>query len=398
MTPYPYQIELADKAYEILAKHMLVYLAMEERTGKTLIAILVCERLKACHQNILVLTKKKALKGWQDTLQQFAHQKIYFITNYHQACKLKPSYDIVILDEAHCYISAFPKQSKMWGDVKALTKNKPILYLSATPYAQGVHLLYNQLALSTWSPFRRYSTPYSWFRRYGIPNVIYLAAGRRAEAYNTFKTQEVLVNVNPLMVRATRAGLNFEQEPTDKLHYISLGPETKRAYNILLKDKVIELQAKTLICDTSIKLRTSLHMLEGGVAKIGSTYLVLLNYEKIKYILTVWGDNPSIVIMYNYVAEKRKLEMVFKHAQLLQATSYAEGVDLSMYSDLIIYSQDFSTARHSQRRARQANKERKAPIIVHFLLVKKAISEQVYQTVSLNKRNFIDSVFEREEL
>ena len=102
--------------------------------------------------------------------------------------------------------------------------------------------------------------------------------------------------------------------------------------------------------------------------------------------------------MFQYKADLMKLERHFKNARLLQATSYAEGVDLSTYKHLVIYSQDFSTSKHTQRRARQANLERKEPINVHFLLVKKAISEQVYKTVSLNKTNFVDSVFEREEI
>ena len=85
---------------------------------------------------------------------------------------------------------------------------------------------------------------------------------------------------------------------------------------------------------------------------------------------------------------------MFKQAKLLQATSYAEGVDLHQYKHLVIYSQDFSTARHTQRRARQANKNRKEAIIVHFLLVKGGISERVYKTVSINKKNFVDTVFE----
>jgi ERCC4-related helicase len=97
--------------------------------------------------------------------------------------------------------------------------------------------------------------------------------------------------------------------------------------------------------------------------------------------------------MYNYKAELTKLQQHFKNAVLLQGTSYAEGVDLSGHKHLVIYSQDFSTARHTQRRARQANVNRTLPINVHFLLVKKAISDEVYKTVSVNKKNYVDSVF-----
>ncbi len=102
--------------------------------------------------------------------------------------------------------------------------------------------------------------------------------------------------------------------------------------------------------------------------------------------------------MYNYIAEGTKLNEIFSNARILQATSYAEGVDLSSHKNLVIYSQDFSTARHTQRRARQANKKRQHPITVHYLLVKDGLSEQVYKTVSLNKKNFVDSRFDRKYL
>jgi hypothetical protein len=139
-------------------------------------------------------------------------------------------------------------------------------------------------------------------------------------------------------------------------------------------------------------------MLEGGVAKIDEEYLVLDNQEKIDYVLREFGDNSSNVIMYNYKAERTKLERYFSKSLLLQATSYAEGVDLSGSTNLIVYSQDFSTARHTQRRARQCNMQRKDPIRVHFLLVKGGLSDQVFKTVTINKTNFVDSVYYKETL
>ena len=391
MTPYPYQVEFSEKAYSILAEHMIVYLAMEERTGKTLTAILTCE--KAAVKRILVITKKKAISGWVDTLAKFKHTKHYTVINYHQAVKVTEDYDLVILDEAHNYISAFPKVGKLWSKIAARTRGKPLIYISATPYAQGVRLLYHQFALSKWSPFKKFTTAYSWFKAYGIPDTIYLS-GRQVESYKLANTEDVLRACNHLFLKATRQELGFGHEPQDKLHYIELGPKTREVYNIILKQKVINLNSFLIEYDTTMKLRTALHMLEGGVAKANQDYIELGNREKVDYILKEWGDTEDLVIMYNYKAELTKLESIFKKALILQATSYAEGVDLSHKKHLVIYSQDFSTARHSQRRARQANKNRAEDIIVHFLLVKKGISEQVYKTVSLNKKNYIDSLFE----
>lgn len=396
MTPDPHQLELAELGYDVLAKNMIVYLATEERTGKTLASILICERTIV--NNVLVITKKAALPGWRETLEAFDHKKNYTVTNYHQATKFDGAdYDLIILDEAHAYVSAFPKRSKMWKSIAKITEGKPLIYLSATPKAQGAQLLYNQFALSSWSPFRKWSTPYTWFRDFGIPETIYLS-GRQVETYKKVREEEVMAYCKHLFITLTRKEIGFEHEPEDKVHYIELDQATKDVYNIITKERALFLNGRELICDTSMKLRTTLHMIEGGVAKIDGEHIVLGNREKIDYILEHWGDTDEMVIMYNYIAEKEKLERVFKKAQILQASTYAEGVDLSHKEHLIVYSQNFSTAKHSQRRARQANRKRSTPITVHFLLVKKAISDEVYQTVAVNKQNYIDKFFTGETL
>jgi hypothetical protein len=395
MIPYDYQTSLAAEATEIIKEHMIVYLAMEERTGKTLTAILVAEQLNV--QNILVITKKKPIGGWLETLEAFEHKKNYHVTNYHQVHKLNFKPDLILLDESHNYVSAFPKCGKLWKAVAKLTKNVPMIYISATPHAQGPQQLFHQFKLSSWSPWLKHRNFYDWFKLFGKPYTKEIA-GMKIPQYDRCHTEMILGCCDHLFITKTRTELGFDHEPEDKLHQITLNPETRATYNELVQHDLVNLTCGLLVADTSPKLRTSLHQLEGGTIKLDDERFVLGNTEKVDYILENFGDKESLVIMYNYIAELDKLTHHFKKATILQATSYAEGVDLHKFKDLVIYSQDFSTARHTQRRARQCNKKRDTPITVHYLLVKEAISAQVYKTVSQNKRNFVDSVFKRTKL
>jgi len=422
MQPRPHQIAQSDEGLKILRAYGIVYLGSEERTGKTLTAILIAEKSNAAR--ILVVTKKgKPLDGWRDTFDKFKRKKVYRIINYHSLHKIAPGqFDLIILDEAHNYISSFPKRSSLWDLVAKYTKNMPIIYMSATPHAQGRQGLFNQFALSDWSPWHKYVNPYAWFNEYGIEAKIKLRE-RWVETYKKFQESRIQEETAHLFIVKTRKELGFEHEPEDKLHYVELAKSTKEQYNYIMKHRVIELGEHSLLLDTPMKLRTSLHMLEGGVAKntvyspmekggrvvevnreklddmyAYHVYYDIGNTEKIDYILDKWGDTEDLAIMYNYKAEKYKLEKHFKNAQLLQATTNAEGIDLYQVKHLVIYSQDFSTARHTQRRARQANKKRDEPIIVNFLLIKGAVSSQVYKIVSVNKKNFVDTLFEREYL
>lgn len=395
MKPYKHQIDISSQALDILRKHMIVYLAMQERTGKTLTSILICEQTKC--NNILVITKKKALVGWIDTLSKYTHNKTYECINYESLhkCTFKP--DLVIIDEAHSNLGAYPKVGKTWKEVFKFTKGKPIIYLSATPSAQTYAQLYHQFKLSSWSPWIKYPSFYNWHKDYGIENIIYLG-GRQIKQYNEVKSAKVMRDVEPLFISYTRTELGFEHEPHDILHYIDLSSEIRDYYNKLLKDRVATIAGTEVIADTVMALRTKLHQIEGSTLKQEDKNIFLSKIDKIDYILKTWGDSKDLVIFYQYQNELSLLKQTFKSATILQGTSFAEGVDLSMYETCVVYSMDFSTAKYTQRRARQCNMKRDTPIDFHFLLVKGAISEQVYQTVAVNRTNFVDSYFNKQEI
>ena len=395
MNPYQHQVDISSQALDILRKHMIVYLAMQERTGKTLTSILICEQTKC--NNILVITKKKALVGWIDTLSKYKHNKTYECINYESLhkCTFKP--DLVIIDEAHSNLGAYPKVGKMWKEVFKFTKGKPIIYLSATPSAQTYAQLYHQFKLSSWTPWIKYPSFYNWHKDYGIENIIYLG-GRQLKQYNEVKSEKVMGDVEHLFISYTRTELGFEHEPKDILHYIDLSSEIKEYYNSLLKDRVATVAGTEVIADTVMALRTKLHQIEGSTLKQEDKNIFLSKIDKIDYILKTWGDSDNLVIFYQYQNELSLLKQTFKSATILQGTSFAEGVDLSMYETCVVYSMDFSTAKYTQRRARQCNMKRDTPIDFHFLLVKGAISEQVYQTVAVNRTNFVDSYFNKQEI
>ena len=393
------------------------YMSWEERTGKTITALLAMQ--KAGFKNVLVVTKKNAVPGWEEAIYELGgmlHIKFH-IMNYHQVGTAKrprtgtkvsidlkidrDAYDGVILDEAHNYISGSPKPSNMYYVIKTAIYDKKVLYLSATPHAQGYQLMFHQMKVCTYTPWQEYDNFYVWFKEYGIANPQYIGS-RTIEQYNLTHEDKVLQDIDFGFSFMTRAEVGMKHEPHDVLHYVTLDEDTKRVYNEVQRDKVFEYEGFIVPIDSTMKERTTLHMIEGGVFIMPNgtrrEYFTMNNKEKVDYILDKWGDTPDLVIMYNYKAEKLKLEQNFKKAQLLQATSNAEGVDLHEFETLVIYSQDWSTFRHSQRRARQANIKREQTIDVHFLLVKGGLSEQVYNTVSINKANFVDKRFREHEL
>ena len=73
-----YQQEIIEKAIKVCAKYNFVYLAMEVRTGKTLTAFGIAEKLNFA--SVLFVTKKKAISSIQNDYD-----------------RLKPNFDLEII-------------------------------------------------------------------------------------------------------------------------------------------------------------------------------------------------------------------------------------------------------------------------------------------------------------
>lgn len=403
MTPLPHQELFAAKVFEQLKSTGYAYLAGKPRSGKTYTSILAAE-MSTKINTVLVLTKKAAIPGWNKFIDGNSRLKhTYYITNYEQVTKLKPIYDLVIIDESH-NLGAFPKPSQRYKAIRKLCWDIPHIHLSGTAIIESMAGIYHQMFISKFTPFK-HKNFYDFHREWGIPYYI-KAAGREINQYDRVKP-ELLSYINQFTIYMTQedAGIDKSIQAIDQVHYVDLNQGTSELYNKLVNDKVVEVRQDqfkyagkpiitlTLVCDTVMKERTTLHMLESGVAKVDDTYIDLGNNEKIDYIKKTFGDSSDIGIMCHFVGERQKLEKEFKHTKIYSSSAHAEGVDLSHLKNFIILSSDYSGAKFVQRRERIININGSNTLTVHHILVKNAISEQVYKRVS-KKQDFNNSTYE----
>jgi len=245
MKAKPHQIEGAKEALPILTKYGIVYLAWEERTGKSITDLLICEQLDWV-KKALIISKKKALDGWKETLAKFEHEKVYSLINYHSVNKIKGKFDIIILDEAHSNISGYPLRAKIWKDIYTISQSLPIIYNSATPHAQGYQLLVNQFALTKYGPWNEFKDFYAWFKHFaqrdesGQLPTKRISPTQTVVDYTKIREQDVIDSCKHLFTTRTRKQLNFEQEPEDILHWIELSPKVKEIYNHLVDKKLLQ--------------------------------------------------------------------------------------------------------------------------------------------------------------
>jgi len=119
--------------------------------------------------------------------------------------------------------------------------------------------------------------------------------------------------------------------------------------------------------------------------------------EVIKYIKENFDLSKPTVIMSHFVHQQEMLKKFFPNIEIASSNSKAEGVDYSWAENFIILSSDYSGAKFIQRRDRIVNIKGSNTTIVNHILVKNAISEQVYKKVS-KKEDFNNSTYERESI
>lgn len=396
LVPYPHQTQIAEQGSKILKEYGILYLAMEERTGKSLTAILACENCKKA-KNVLIVTKKKALKGWQDTLNAYAPKRLnYELINYESLKKApKIKYDIAIVDESHSKISGFPKPSKTCVALQSYVYESAVIFCSATPSFQSFSQLYHQLGITKYSPFDNFKNFYRWHDVYGIKANKYIY-GQVIADYSKCNEQKIESAVGHLFIKYTRKELGFKEEPEDAVHYIAPSQVLKDIYNEFLRKNVLKCGDFLYTGDSASKAFKALHQLEGSTLKLDETTRYIFDFrDKCEYIKANFDlKNKTVAIFYEYIAELSLLQNFFNteiqrgKVSLYQSSAFAEGVDLSHIDEVVVYSMNFSTSQYVQRRARQCNMMRETPIKVHFLLIKGAVSEQVYNTVAKNRKNF----------
>ena len=190
----------------------------------------------------------------------------------------------------------------------------------------------------------------------------------------------------------THSDAGISESTNNQLHYIIPSPGTQKLYNKLLSDRVAKTSIGTIVADSTMALRTQLHQIEGGTIKINDGYHDLNLRDKINYLRSNFKMDNNTVVMANYIGEQQLLKKLFPQCTIASSTSQAEGVDYSHAHEFIIYSANFSGSKFVQRLDRIKNLSGSNTDTVHHLLIRGAISDQVYETV-MDKKTFNDSVF-----
>jgi hypothetical protein len=393
-----YQTDLSKKAVNILKEKRIVYLMMQVRTGKTLTALETAKLYGA--NNVLFLTKKKAISSIESDYTNFGYTFNLTVTNDEQLANIEGNYDLIIHDEHHRF-GAFPKPSKRVKEFKLKFSRVPMIFLSGTPASESYSQMYHQFWVSSYSPFKDVNF-YKWSKTF--VNVKQKNMGyAMINDYSDAKIALIDEVIQPYIIKFTQEQSGFESKV--KEHVIYYPTLCRNLIERLEKDLIIEGKENVILADSGAKLMQKVHQLENGTIKFESGKSMILNTRKAEFIRDYFVGK-KLAIFYYYVEELELLKLVFPNSTsdlnefntsekhyIGQQYSSALGVNLSKAHCLVFYSFGFSGSMFIQAIDRLTTKERKEND-VFFIFGKDSLTEKIYKTVS-QKKNFTLKQYER---
>jgi len=399
-----YQVDIANKAVDILKINKIVYINCEVRVGKTLMALETAKLFGA--KNVLFLTKKKAISSIIGDYNDFNYAQYFSIEvmNDESMHKLTDTYDLVVHDESHRF-GSFPKPGVGAKTFKKMFASLPMIFLSGTMSPESYSQLYHQFWVSNASPFRKYTNFYKWANDFVKIKKKYLGS-HEVNDYSDADRDKVMSVIKDYVITFTQEQAGFSSEIEEEILYVLMRPSTYSMCSRLKKDLVLEGKDEVVLADTPVKLQQKLHQMYSGTVKFESGNSMVFDTMKAEVIWSKFAGN-KIGIFYKFKAELDALKQVFKDnlttdidefnstskCIALQIVSGREGISLRNADYLVFYNIDFSATSYWQARDRMTTMDRKFNK-VYWIFAQGGIESHVYKQV-LNKKNFTLSHFKK---
>ena len=401
-----YQIEIINKAFDVLVKYGFVYLSMQVRTGKTLTAMGTAEKLGV--DTVLFVTKKKAISSIQNDYNKLKPDFDITIINYESLHKVEGKFECIVLDESHC-MGAYPKPSKRTKLVKdMIQKQKPfVILMSGTPTPESFSQMYHQVYACPHNPFRAYKSFYKFAKVY--VNVVLKKIGSMPHNDYTQGKQTILDAMKPYMISYTQKEAGFQAETEEKVLKVKMSKLTYNMVKQLKKNLVIEGKDEVVLADTSVKLMMKLHQLFSGTVKFESGKGQVIDFSKAEFIRKEFAD-MKVGIFYKFKAEYDALKSVYgddltteldefdstNKSIALQIVSGREGISLRKANCLVYYNIDFSALSYWQSRDRMTTKDT-VKNDVYWIFAEGGIEDKIYKAVT-KKKDYTLKHFEKDLL
>ena len=401
-----YQLKIAEDGNKILTENRILYLSMQVRTGKTATSMGVAKLFGA--NNVLFLTKKKAIQSIEEDYIEFGYDKHFKITiiNDESMHKTEGSFDLIVHDEHHRF-GSFPKPGKATKLFKSSYSHLPMIFLSGTPSPESFSQMYHQFWVSRCSPWNDYKNFYQWSHDY--VNIQQKRIGSfMHNDYSSGKEDKIMQSIAHLMITFTQEEAGFTSKIDEEVLYVPQSNIIRGITTRLIKDLIVEGDKEVILADTAVKLMQKLHQLYSGTVKFESGNSMIIDTTKAEFIKDRFAGS-KIGIFYVFKEEYKLLQQVFGEDNLtndlnefnttdkniaLQIVSGREGISLRNADFLVFYNIQHSAVSYFQGIDRMTTIDR-LENKVYWIFTEGGIEEKIYKVVK-SKKKYTNNIFKKD--
>ena len=417
MKLYPYQQRILEETKD---KNRVAYY-LDMGLGKTFVGT---EKMKELNADTnLIICQKSKITDWVEHLKKFCPHLVFDLSNkkeFEKFMNLTPhtqkvgviNYDLIhrrlellmikdftlMLDESSLIQNPYTKRTKTILKLKASN----VILLSGTPTDGKYERLWTQAKLLGWSITKK-----MYFDHYIIEEKRRTAQGiiyTQILGYKNVERLKTKFREHGAVFMKTEEAIELPEQRFEKVYC-----ESSELYKKFMKNKIVEVENKTLVGDTNLTHRLYARQLSGVYSKD--------KLQKFNDILESTSDR--LVVFYNFTDELNQLKQIAdKHKRpysvvcgdikqlecferytdsitFIQYQAGAMGLNLQKANKIIYYSLPESSALFEQSKKRIHRVGQKNKCLYYILICRNSVEEKILKALEM-RRDFTDELFREE--
>lgn len=417
MKLYPYQQRVLEETKD---KNRVAYY-LDMGLGKTFVGT---EKMKELNADTnLIICQKSKITDWVEHLKKFCSHLVFNLSNkkeFEKFMNLAPhtqkvgviNYDLIhrrlellmikdftlILDESSLIQNPYTKRTKTILKLKGTN----VILLSGTPTDGKYERLWTQAKLLGWGITKK-----MYFDHYIIEEKRRTAQGiiyTQVLGYKNVDRLKSKLREHGAVFMKTEEAIELPEQRFEKVYC-----ESSELYKKFMKNKIVEIDNKTLVGDTSLTQRLYARQLCGVYSKE--------KLQKFNDILESTSDR--LIVFYNFtdelnqlkrIADKherpcsvvcgniKRLECFERYANSITFIQYqagAMGLNLQKANKIIYYSLPESSALFEQSKKRIHRVGQKNKCLYYILICRNSVEEKILKALE-QRKDFTDELFREE--
>nr|DAY56198.1 MAG TPA: Chromatin remodeling complex ATPase [Caudoviricetes sp.] len=351
--------------------------------------------------------REEALKTNSDVFVINRENVVWLMEYYHW----RPPFDMLVLDESSSFKNHQAKRFRALKKVRPLFDR--VLELTGTPTSNGLMDLWAQIYLLDGGK-RLGRTITQYRQRYFTPDK---TNGFVVYSYRPKPGAEEAIQdaIKDIVVSMSAADWLELPERMDNIIPVELGAKERALYQELEREMVLEMPDGDIQAGSAAVLSNKLLQLANGAIYDDERNVIPVHDKKLEALKELAEPGNPLLVFYTYQHDRERIQAMFPEARVMQGAQDVEdwnagkismllahpasagyGLNLQAGGNTVVwFGLTWSLEQYQQANARLYRQGQKRTVVIHHLVAKGTMDEQVMQALqhkAIGQQALLDAV------